>query len=244
MKPVARDIILARIRNGLAEPAEDQAPGLSLREGGTPPGDSPPTSGISRGYRVTGSRPGPEVLDLFSARVSDYRASVVRVTAPELPQALGRALERARVSRLVVPQDLPQEWLARFPGDAREVLRDGGGDSRLSSNQVASCHGVLTGCALGIAETGTLVLDAGRNQGRRVLTLLPDYHLCVIFAGQIVETVPEALRVVESGLGDRHGPFTLVSGPSATSDIELVRVEGVHGPRKLEVMLVDEGVMP
>jgi len=143
-----------------------------------------------------------------------------------------------------VPQDLPRDWLAGFPGDLGEVLRDGGGDSRLSSKQVASCHGVLTGCALGIAETGTLVLDAGRNQGRRVLTLLPDYHLCVIFAGQIVETVPEAMRLVGPGLGDHHRPLTLVSGPSATSDIELVRVEGVHGPRTLEVMVVGEGAMP
>jgi len=144
----------------------------------------------------------------------------------------------------VVPQDLPQAWLAGFQESPGEVLRDGVRDSLLSHDQVASCHGVLTGCALGIAETGTIVLDAGRSQGRRALTLLPDYHLCVVFAGQIVETVPDAIRALGAGLGGHRRPLTFVSGPSATSDIELIRVEGVHGPRNLEVILVEEEAMP
>jgi L-lactate dehydrogenase complex protein LldG len=100
---------------------------------------------------------------------------------------------------------------------------------------------VLTACALGIAETGTLVLDGGPGQGRRALSLLPDHHLCVVFSGQVVESVSEAIRAMESKLNAHRRPFTLVSGPSATSDIELIRVEGVHGPRNLDVVLVEEG---
>jgi len=244
MKPVARDVILARVRKGLEEPSTAPAHGPLLPGSDSLPGGSRPIPGIPRGYRTSGSLPRAEVLDLFSARVSDYRASVFRAPGREIHRAVGRALERGGISRLVVPEDLPPEWLAGFQEGPGEVLRDGVGDSLLSRGQVASCHGVLTGCALGIAETGTIVLDAGRNQGRRALTLLPDYHLCVILASQIVETVPEALRVVGAGLGDHRRPLTLVSGPSATSDIELIRVEGVHGPRKLEVILVEEEVMP
>jgi L-lactate dehydrogenase complex protein LldG len=131
-------------------------------------------------------------------------------------------------------------WLEGMPDGYLEVLGDGGAGEFLSKEQLASCHGVLTGCALGIAETGTIVLDSGPAQGRRVLTLLPDYHLCVVFEDQVVETVPEAVAVMGAGVVEHSRPLTLVSGPSATSDIELVRVEGVHGPRNLEVILVEE----
>ena len=135
--------------------------------------------------------------------------------------------------RLVAPPDLPPGWAP--PGV--ELLRDGG----LTNEQLDAADGVLTGCALAVAQTGTIVLDGGAAQGRRALTLLPDYHLCVVQAGQIVGLLPEA--VARLGAAARAGrPLTLISGPSATSDIELNRVEGVHGPRTLEVLIVREEV--
>jgi L-lactate dehydrogenase complex protein LldG len=121
-----------------------------------------------------------------------------------------------------------------------EILRDGP-DHPTPHGRLADVQGVLTGCALAVAETGTLVLDAGPGQGRRALTLLPDYHLCVVFARQVVEVVPEAVEAMGQAVRERRAPLTLISGPSATSDIELRRVEGVHGPRTLEVVLVEEG---
>jgi L-lactate dehydrogenase complex protein LldG len=115
-----------------------------------------------------------------------------------------------------------------------ELLRDTG----LTNAQLDESDGVLTGCALGIAQTGTIVLDSGPLQGRRVLTLLPDYHLCVVRADQIVDLVPEAITQLDQAVREQRRPITFISGPSATSDIELNRVEGVHGPRTLEVLVV------
>ncbi len=130
----------------------------------------------------------------------------------------------------VVPPDLPEAWR---PADA-ELLVDG----QLASEVLDAADGVLTGCVLGIAETGTIVLDGGPRQGRRAITLLPDYHLCVVEEQQIVGSVPEAVAALTGPAAGEHRPITFVSGPSATSDIELNRVEGVHGPRTLEVVIV------
>lgn len=169
-----------------------------------------------------------DVLDLFAERVADYRATVTRVTPDDLAGAVAAALAAREVGRLVVPAALPGEWLA----GARdlEVLRD---EPPLSVDALDGTDGVLTGAAVGIALTGTIVLDGGPDQGRRALTLVPDYHLCVVRADQVVTSVPQAVRRL-----DPRRPLTWVSGPSATSDIELDRVEGVHGPRTLEVLLV------
>jgi L-lactate dehydrogenase complex protein LldG len=109
----------------------------------------------------------------------------------------------------------------------------------LTNEQLDQSDGVLTGCALGIAQTGTIVLDSGPAQGRRAITLVPDYHLCVIRADQVVGLVPEAVARLHGSAATPDRPITFISGPSATSDIELSRVEGVHGPRTLEVLVVD-----
>ncbi|MFJ8960097.1 lactate utilization protein C [Lentzea sp. NPDC102401] len=169
---------------------------------------------VVRGYNQTGSGS----IELFAERVADYRAIVHVVT--NVPESL----EALKGKRIVAPQDVPAEWLV----DGVTWLHE-----PLTIDELDQADGVLTGCAAAIADTGTIVLDAGEAQGRRALTLLPDYHLCVVRADQIAASVPEALQRL-----DPTRPLTFISGPSATSDIELSRVEGVHGPRTLEVLIV------
>ncbi|MET0237565.1 MAG: LUD domain-containing protein [Kibdelosporangium sp.] len=180
-------------------------------------GDRRPAAEIPRDYQRT--RDFPSVLDLFDERVADYRAIVHRVDDPV--EAIRTTLAGRRIA---VPDDVPAEWLVPEVTWLREPL---------SVTDLDGSDGVLTGCAVGIAETGTIVLDGGVAQGRRALTLLPDYHLCVVRAEQVAGTVAEALERL-----DPVRPLTFVSGPSATSDIEMDRVEGVHGPRTLEVLIV------
>jgi L-lactate dehydrogenase complex protein LldG len=170
-------------------------------------------------------------LEQFCERVAEYKVTVVPVARAELTAKIREHLQARGISRLVIPADIPADWLP----EGIEVLRDENG--ALDNSAINTSDGVLTGCALGIAQTGTIVLDGGDKQGRRVLTLLPDYHLCVIDASQVVGLVPAAMKALEPAV--RAGrPITLVSGPSATSDIELNRVEGVHGPRTLELLVV------
>jgi L-lactate dehydrogenase complex protein LldG len=204
----AREEILQRIRGALSD---------------VPPGEVVP---VPRDY-LRSVPPGVDVVDLFADRVADYRATVRRVGPADLAAAVARELSERGVRRLVVPPDLPREWLAAV--DA-EVVRD---DGALTAAELDRLDGVLTGSAVGIAETGTIVLDGGTAQGRRALSLVPDLHLCVIRVDQVAGTVPEAVRRL-----DPYRPLTWISGPSATSDIELRRVEGVHGPRTLVVLVV------
>ncbi len=189
---------------------------------------------VERGYREEeddASR--EEIVERFAERAAEYEATVRRVRADELPGAIEEALTRRGVKRLVVPPYLPEEWI---PEDV-ETLRDAA-QPRLKGEELDGSDGVLTGCALGIAQTGTIVLDSGRAQGRRALTLLPDYHLCVVREDLIVGLVPEAFAELEDAVKNEGRAITFVSGPSATSDIGLDRVEGVHGPRTLEVLIV------
>jgi L-lactate dehydrogenase complex protein LldG len=182
---------------------------------------------VPRDYRRRGTEDGAELVSLFADRVSDYRAEVRRVARDELAATIAGAL--ARTTTLVVPADLPAEWLAEYAGIVRHD------DPPIPVAELDEPGvSVLTGCAVAIAETGTIVLDAGPAQGRRALTLVPDHHVCVVATDQIVTTVPEGL----ARLGDPTRPLTFISGPSATSDIELDRVEGVHGPRHLDVIVV------
>ena len=208
MTTAARDEVLARIRSAL--------------------GPDPQVPSVTRGYRTSGEHgPGAaELLDLLEDRLVDYKATVTRCTADELPAAIAAVLARtAEGGRIVVPPGLPEAWTA-----GADVLRD---DGSTSTDELDTVAGVVTACAVAVAETGTIVLDASPDQGRRALSLVPDLHLCVVRADQVVQTVPEAVTRLEA-----TRPLTWISGPSATSDIELNRVEGVHGPRTLEVLLV------
>ena len=203
----ARDELLRRVRAGLA--------------------DRPAVAAIPRTYRRL-TEPGTDVTALFAERVSEYRATVHRTTAGDLAGAVAGILAARGVRRLVVPRGIPDAWLA---GTDVERLGD---DPPLASSTLDQADGVITGCAVAIAGTGTIVLDGGPGQGRRALSLLPDYHLCVVEADRIVGTVPEAMALLRP-----TRPLTWISGPSATSDIELNRIEGVHGPRTLDVVIIE-----
>jgi L-lactate utilization protein LutC len=191
--------------------------------------DRPAPPEVRRDYRQTSDDPRPSVIARFSDRVGEYRATVRSATRDELETVLAEMAAQAGAERLAVPPDVPDEWKA----ERIELVPDDG----LSAHALDTLDGALTGCALAIAETGTIVLDGGRAQGRRALSLVPDYHLCVVEADDIVATVPEAVKQLEPAVREGR-PLTFISGPSATSDIELNRVEGVHGPRTLHVVVV------
>ncbi|GAA3253057.1 lactate utilization protein C [Dactylosporangium siamense] len=205
----ARDAVLARIRSAL--------------------GPDPVVPEVPRDYRRAGTVPAgsPELLELLVDRLVDYKATVITTTAEGLAGDLRTALDAGMPAggRLIAPPGLPDGWL---PG--ADVTVD---DGTLGPRDLDSFAGVVTACAAACAETGTIALDGGPDQGRRAITLVPDRHFCVVRADQVVQSVPDLLvRLTPTR------PLTLISGPSATSDIELNRVEGVHGPRTLVVLLV------
>lgn len=203
----ARDEILARVRAALHDVSPDE-----------------PTD-IPRNYHHDAGLDHEGVLELFAETVADYRATVHRAPIADARAKIAEILAGRWFHRLAAPVDFPTEWL---PDD---VISDSG---QLTSDDLDGVDGALTLAAVGIANTGTLILDAAAGQGRRLLSLVPDYHLCVITADRVVGSVPEAVRRL-----DPRRPITLISGPSATSDIELNRVEGVHGPRTLDVLLAE-----
>jgi L-lactate dehydrogenase complex protein LldG len=186
---------------------------------------------ITRDYRTTSDAQAAELTDLLIDRLVDYRALVRQCTADDLGAAIADALTARNAQTVVAPAGLDPSWTKNLAAD---VATDGqsAGD-QLSVSELDAVDGVITSCAVAIAETGTLILDGSPGQGRRIVTLIPDYHLCVVFVDQIVADVPQALARLEA-----MRPLTMISGPSATSDIELNRVEGVHGPRTLEVIIV------
>jgi L-lactate dehydrogenase complex protein LldG len=211
-----RDDILRRVRAALHDVPTDEQPA-----------DVP----VTRTYRQTDPSPRAEIVEQFIEYTLDYKATVYHIREDELRDRITQSCAGRGVQRLVVPPDLPDDWLP----EGVEALRDTG----LSHADLEASDGVLTGCALAIAQTGTIVLDGGAHQGRRVISLLPDYHLCVVYARQIVGIVPEAIAQLNDAVSREGRPITFISGPSATSDIELNRVEGVHGPRTLEVLVVE-----
>ncbi|MEN8654913.1 LUD domain-containing protein [Streptomyces sp. 21So2-11] len=213
----SRDVILDRVRRALGPAAEAQDVGEAYR------------TSVGRDYlREHGARSAGQNVELLAENLADYRAIVHRTDPAALPDLLARLLA-ARGSRTVlVPDGLPPEWL---PATGPERVRD---RAEGTPEQLDALDSVITGCAVAIAETGTIVLDGGLGQGRRRITLVPDHHICVVrVPGQVVPSVPFALERL-----DPARPQTWISGPSATSDIELDRVEGVHGPRTLEVVLL------
>ena len=179
---------------------------------------------VPRDYDRTSSA-GPGDAARFAEAVCEYRARVLRVHIQDIGPTVAGLIRSG--GRVVVPSDLPDAWVRGL-----DVTRDAV-EKPLGVSELDRVDAVVTGCALGIAATGTIVLDAGAAQGRRALTLVPDHHVCVVFTDQIVDTVPQAFAAL-----DPLRPLTFISGPSATSDIELDRVEGVHGPRTLDVLLV------
>jgi L-lactate dehydrogenase complex protein LldG len=183
---------------------------------------------VPRRYRRVGKL-GPEArVDLFCERAADYHARVHRVAAGELDAVLTVRCEELELRRLAIAPAAP--WRPREATIERH-------ESPSSAAQLDQLDGVLTGCVVAIAETGTVVLDGSPSCGRRALTLVPDLHLCVVAAEDVVETVPEAMAEL-APVAAAGAPLTFISGPSATSDIELQRVDGVHGPRRLELFVV------
>lgn len=188
---------------------------------------------IAREYRRTGSLGQDEVLNLLAGRLHDYDAGVYRCGRGEIAATISAAMQARKKTSLLRPERLPEEWL---PAGYRFPQVDG-----MRYEDVDRGEGVITGCVTAIALTGTIILRHGVADGRRALTLIPDYHLCVVFSDQVVETVPEGFeRLRQAGEpGGSTLPVTTVSGPSATADIEMNRVKGVHGPRFLDVILAD-----
>jgi L-lactate dehydrogenase complex protein LldG len=215
----AREEVLRRVRAALEDaPAGAPDPAAAI---------APARAAVRPPYLR--SHADAQVTGLFAERVADYRALVSRVAAADVPAAIAAAATALGLTTIVVAPGFPPAWLPW--SDAVTWLAD---DPTLSIGELDRCGAALTTAALGIAVTGTIVLDAGPGQGRRALTLVPDVHLCVVRADQIEPDVPDALGRLDPGR-----PLTFISGPSATCDIALERVEGVHGPRTLHVIIAD-----
>jgi L-lactate dehydrogenase complex protein LldG len=205
----SREQILAAVRGAIADASPPAVPRDYNRE-----------LGLDRA----------QLIELFAERVDDYRADVRVIDRSQIGRVIGVVLADRGIRSVVVPDDLDPGWLTTV---TCQVIRD---SPSLTAEDLDRVQAVITGSAVGIALTGTIVLDAGRIQGRRAISLVPDTHICVVEAEDIVGTVPEAIARL-----DAARPLTWISGPSATSDIELDRVEGVHGPRNLIVLITTAG---
>ncbi|MEV7886843.1 LutC/YkgG family protein [Streptomyces sp. NPDC002817] len=212
----SRERILGRVRRALADVQQD---------------DTPYDQAVARDYlREHGDRSVAQTVDLLAENLADYRAVVHRCTADDLAVTIAGMLAAQGAKTVLVPPGLEPSWLAET--EAEQV------PDRIEStpHELDRIDSVVTACAVAVAETGTIVLDGSPDQGRRRITLVPDHHICVVrVPEQVVSSVPQALERL-----DPTRPLTWISGPSATSDIELDRVEGVHGPRTLEVVLVGD----
>jgi L-lactate dehydrogenase complex protein LldG len=217
-----RELILGRVRAAIADVPAAEALAFDRD-------DAEPDARYAR----VGELDAAARLALFARRCGDYKATVTVCAdnAGAIAAAVGAACGRHKAGRLVVPDGLDRDWLPVWI----EAVAD---DPSLGWHELADFDGVITGCELGIAVTGTVALATGPAQGRRAVTLLPDLHVCVVRGEQIVETVPEAMTRLATPIAARRA-ITFISGPSATSDIELKRVEGVHGPRRLELIVAD-----
>ena len=201
---------------------------IRAAKGGVAGGDSARAGwgALERRYRREATRSPEAVLELLENRLRDYDARVARVGLGEVAMCAAKMHAERNARRMVLPAGVPAEWL---PGGVEFVVDDG-----MVAAELDRVDGVMTGATLAIAETGTVVLQNVPGQGRRVVTLVPDYHLCVVRLADVVETVPEAFGRLHATAGLAT---TFVSGPSATADIEMTRIKGVHGPRFLDVIL-------
>ena len=209
----ARQIILSRIRTALLPHAAPSAENS--------------WAAIPRAFRRSSDAPAGAVLELLVDRLQDYDAQVLQTSREDITQAIAQMLTARGADNLLVPPGFPEIWL---PESFTYVH-----DEELSPALLDECGGVITTCTLAVAETGTIVLQNAPGQGRRAASLVPDYHLCLIEAARVVATVPEAIAVLQS---TATLPTTFISGPSATADIEMTRIKGVHGPRFLDVILI------
>ena len=207
----ARDEILERVRDAM---------------GGSTPNREADYASIPREYVRQGTLDLEARLELLVDRLHDYGATVFHSRDGEIASSVGAALKARGKASLLIPRDLPRAWLP----DGFHFFREGS-----NYQEVDSSEGVLTDCALAISSTGSIVLRHSAGEARRALSLIPDYHLCVVFAGQVVETVPEGVQQMKAFA---NIPITTIAGPSATADIEMIRVKGVHGPRTFDVILV------
>lgn len=212
----ARDEILERVRNATRDVADRD-----------PERDTPVEWVYGKPL------PTPDIIADLVEKIEDYKARVIRVRNDEIADAVVEAVKELGSSTVVAPDGLPDEWIMALASSGVEVLRD---DPELSKQQLNEVDAVVTTCAVAMADSGTIALDHTRGQGRRALTLLPDRHVCVVRADQIVSDVPEGIARLAPAVRQRR-PITWLSGGSATSDIELSRVEGVHGPRHLAVII-------
>jgi L-lactate dehydrogenase complex protein LldG len=212
MSAQAREEILGRIRAALPGQAADPAQSYAR---------------IVREYRSSEGLSAEACIEHFLDRLLDYDTEILHVTdESEIAAAVSQAMQHASERSLLGTKELPGTWIP----EGLDVLRD----ERLGTAQIEGVDAVLTTCEIAVASTGTIVLVHEGAQGRRVLTLLPDHHLCVVRRSQVVGTVPEAIRALGPRLAQA---VTTISGPSATSDIEMTRIRGVHGPRRLTVIL-------
>ncbi len=212
----AREEVLARVRRSLADVTQPD-----------------PALDVPIGWEYGRATAMPDVLDRFVEMCEDYKATVVRCDVADVAARAAELLGGAGVRSVVVPSGLEPAWRQAIEAAGIDVHHD---EPQLDHTELNVIDGVVTAAAVGIAETGTIVLDHAADQGRRALTLVPDTHLVVVLAEQVVSDVPEAVTRLAAAVAAGH-PLTWISGPSATSDIELSRVEGVHGPRTLLVIL-------
>jgi L-lactate dehydrogenase complex protein LldG len=215
----SRQIILKRIQSALRSEGDSRVP-LPL---------------VARNYHMQSHFSDEERLNLFVERVSDYKATVTRVEEDDLAIAIGCICATERVTKLLVPSGLENRWLPQADSGVAVTVDEG---QSCSVDEIDQNDAVLTGCFRAVAQTGTIVMTEGAGQGRRILTLLPDIHICVVRTNQIVGIIPEVFADLDPIIKERKTPVTFISGPSATSDIELDRVEGVHGPRRLHVVII------
>jgi L-lactate dehydrogenase complex protein LldG len=213
----ARDEILARIQRSLAA---------------VPRSSTGDHAAIQRSYVQAGKLDVAAKLNYFEESLREYNAEVYRCSESQLPETIARAMNATGHHCLLVTDEIPKECLPPAPFEFSR-------DDNLSYEDLDRSEGVLTACTIAIAMTGTIILRHSKQGGRRALTLIPDYHLCIVRASQVLETVPEAIRAIHAAGSSPNGsPLTTISGPSATADIEMTRIKGVHGPRVINVILV------